>query len=119
MRYTILLDKNEKTRLVEAQEQSRFLKAMLESLDVPIEFNPEEPLTVESKLQLRKSFSTYNIHVIDDMSGGIKMFANNELIGEWFKCKYTLKEDLSQIDPNKKHYLEMNVNFWSIFEKNE
>jgi hypothetical protein len=119
MRYTILLDRNEKTKDIEAQEQSRFVKTVLEALEVPIDWNPDEPLTVQSKIELRKSFNTHKINVIDDMDGGLKVFHNNDLIGEWYKCSYKLKEDISQIDPKKRLYLEMNIHFWMIFENTE
>lgn len=119
MQYTILLNKNEKTREIEAQEQARFIKSVLEALEVPIEWNPEEPLTIEKKIELRKAFATYNINIISDNDGGLKILANNERIGEWYKCGYKLKNDPKQEDRSKKLYLEMTVNFWTIFENNE
>jgi hypothetical protein len=119
MRYTILLDKNEKTKEVEAQEQARFVKSIIEALEVPIEWNPEEPFSVESKLKFKKSLNAYNINVISDTDGGLKIFVGSDLIAEWYKCSYKLKQDIGQIDPNKKLFLEMTVSFWSIFEKNE
>lgn len=119
MRYTILLDKNEKTKEVETQEQARFVKSILEALEVPIEWNPEEPFSVEEKLKLRKSLSSYNINIIGDTDGGLKIFVKDELIGEWYKCSYKLKQDYAQIDPAKKLYLEMIVNFWTTFENNK
>jgi hypothetical protein len=119
MQYTILLNKDEKTKDTEVQEQARFVKSILEALNVPVDWNPYEPLSVDNKIKFRKSLNAYDINVIDDQNGGLKIFAKNELIGEWFKCKYKLKEDLSQKDPNKRLYLEMGVNFWSIFEKTE
>jgi hypothetical protein len=116
MQYNILLVKNEDKQEVEILEQSRFLKSLLEALEVPIIWNPEEPLSIDAKLKLRKSLNTYNINVIDDMDGGLKVFVDSDLIGEWYKCSYKLKEDLTQTDPRKKLYLEMSVNFWTIFE---
>jgi hypothetical protein len=116
MQYTILLDKHENTKEVEKQEQARFIKTLFDSLEVPIEWDPDEALTIESKLKLRKSLETYNINIINDNDGGVKVFANRDLIGDWFKPHYVLKQDYSQINPNKKLYLEMHVNFWTIFE---
>ena len=119
MRYTILLDKNENTKEIEAQEQARFVKTILEALEVPIDWDPDEPLSVDGKLKLRKSLATYNINIVSDIDGGLKVFVNNDVIGEWYKCSYKFKKDASQVDPHKKLYLEMSVNFWTIFEKNE
>jgi hypothetical protein len=116
MQYTILLDKHEDTKDIERQEQARFIKTILDALEVNIEWDPNEPLTIESKLKLRQSLETYNIDVLNDTDGGIKVFANKDLIGDWSKPYYVLKQDYSQIDPDKKLYLEMHVNFWTIFE---
>jgi hypothetical protein len=116
MRYTILLDKNENTKEVEAQEQSRFLKTIIESLDLPIAFDPDETLTVDSKIELRKSFDKYSINVINDLDGGLQIFVGQDLVGEWKKCKYKLKQDLTKPDPNKRLYFEMQVDFWNAFE---
>lgn len=117
MQYTILLDKHENTKDVERQEQARFIKTVLDSLDVPIDWNPDESLTITSKLKLRQTLEMYNIHILDDTDSGIKIFVNRDLIGDWSKPHYILKTDYSQIDPNKKLYLEMNINFWTIFEE--
>jgi|ERR1700722_13792496 len=120
MRYTILLNKDGKTKETEAQEQARFVKAVLEAHGVPIEnWNPDEPFSVDEKIKFRKSLDAFNIHVVDNQDGGLKIYANNELIGEWKKAKYKLKEDLLQVDPGKRLYYEMHVNFWSIFEGND
>lgn len=116
MRYTILLDKNENTKEAEAQEQARFLKTIIESLDLPIAFNPDETLTIENKIELKKSLDKYNINVITDNDGGMQIFIEQDLIGEFKKCKYKLKENVATRDPNKKLYLEMQVNLWNAFE---
>jgi hypothetical protein len=116
MRYTILLSKTENTREVEAQEQARFLKTIIDSLDLPIAYNPDEELTVDKKIELKKSFDKYNINVISDNDGGMQVFVLQDLIGDFKKCKYKLKEDVAQRDPNKKLYIEMQVDFWNAFE---
>jgi hypothetical protein len=119
MRYTILLDKNEDTKAIEAQEQARFVKTILEALEVPVDFNPDEPLTVESKLKFRKDLGVYNINVIGDIDSGLKVYVNNDMIGEWKKPKYVLKRDHNQIDPNKRLFLEMHIEFSTVFETAE
>lgn len=119
MPHIILLSIGEDTKQVEAEMQARFVKLLLESIEVPIEFNPDEPLTVESKLKLRKDLQVHNIQIIDDLDGGLKVYVQNEKIGEFFKCSYKVKEDLTALDPNKKLFLEMQVNFSTIFENTE
>lgn len=116
MRYKILLDRNEDTRLAEAQEQARFIKTIFESLEIPIDYNPDEPLTVESKLALKEQLDKYRISVIDNLDGGIKIYVEKEVVGEWHKSTYKLKEDTAQIDRKKRFYKEMEVWFEHIFE---
>lgn len=118
MQYKILLDRNEKTRDVEVQEQSRFIKSLIEALDIPIEdWDTEEPLSFEGKLNLKKTFQKYNINIINDGDSNIKVFVNSDLVGEWFKPKYKLKEDFSKINPKERLYYEMEVNCWSMFDE--
>ena len=117
MKYKILLNKDDKTKEIEAQEQARFIKSILEAIDIPIQWNPDEPLSINDKIKFRNSLHTYGIHIIDDMDGGLKIFAKDELVAEWTKAKYKLKEDPSNINPNKRLYLEMNIEFWSLFEE--
>ncbi len=112
-----MLSRDEDTKAVEGQEQSRFIKSILEALEVPIEFEPDELLSVENHQRLRKAFKEFNIHIIDDMDGGVKISIGDGLIAEWYKSTYKLKKDLSQRDPRDRLYLEMAVNFWSIFEE--
>jgi len=50
------------------------------------------------------------------MDGGLKIYHEKDIIGEWFKCEYILKKDIGEIDPRKKLFFEMKVNFWSVFE---
>lgn len=116
MEYQILLSKNENTKEVESQEQARFIKSVLEALEVPIEFDPEEPLSIADHQRLRKSFKEFNIHIINDSDGGIKITVGDDLIAEWYKSTYKLKKDLSQRDRRDVLYLEMTVKFWTIFE---
>jgi hypothetical protein len=116
MKYKILLDRNEDTHLAEIQEQARFIKTIFEALDIPIEYNPDEPLTVEGKITLKRQLDKYRMNIIDNLDGGIKIYVENEVVGEWHKCKYKLKEDTNQINRKKKFYIEMEVFFETIFE---
>lgn len=128
MQGTILLNHNENIQQVEVEEKSRFLHGLLHQMfeDVPdvvskIEeiWIDDSPLTVPQKIKMRGFMSTYNIQVIDDCDGRMRIFVEGELIGEWLKCKYKLRKDVSQIDPRKQLFLEMTVNCWSVFESPE
>jgi hypothetical protein len=119
MEYTILLDSQSNVRDVEVEEQTRFVISIIEALEVPFEWDSNVAFTVFDKVRLRKVLGQYNVSVIDNMDGGVKIYLEREQIAEWIKPSYILKEDPSQIDPKKKLYIEMKCVFNSIYEKNE
>lgn len=119
MEYTILLDKSAVVREIEAEEQTRFVISIVEALEVPFEWNSNEAFSIFDKVRLRKVLGQYNVAVIDDMEGGVKVFLEREKIAEWKKPTYVLKEDPSQIDPKKKLYIEMKCSFSSRYEAAE
>jgi len=116
MQYKILLARNENTKVIEKQEQSRFIKATMEAYGVPIDWNTDEPLSISDRNRIEKVLDSHNISVIDSNDGNIKMYVESELIGEWKKPFYVLKQDISKPDKKKQLYVEMNVNFWTVFE---
>ncbi len=127
MKATILLNYRENTRQVEEEEKARFLKGILEQCfdgtDVADKIQEiwveDGTLPVFQKVKLRMILSTYKIQVIDNLDGHMKIYLENELIGEWLKCKYKLKQDLNVVDPKQRIFLEMEVNCWSIFDQPE
>lgn len=119
MKGTILLNYDDNIKKVEDEEKLRFLHDMLEQMGIPISnvLDTTNSLSIEQKIKLREILTTYAIQVIDDLDGNMKIYVDNEKIGEWHKCIYKLKRDLSQLDPKKQLYLEMEVNCWSVFEE--
>ncbi len=118
MKGIILLNYGDSTKNVEEEEKMRFLKDVLDQMGVPINdfWNNDEPLSIEQKIKLRTLLATYSVQVIDDLDGHLQIYVEDELVGEWNKCTYKLKRDLRQLDPRKQLYLEMTVDFWTIFE---
>ena len=127
MKGTILLNYNEDTHQVEEEEKARFLKGILEQCfdntevasQIQTIWNTDGPLPAPQKVKLREVLATYGIQVIDDFDGHLRIYLENELIAEWFKCTYKMKRDLRVIDPRKRVYLEMEVNCWSVFDNKE
>lgn len=118
MKGTLLLNHDENTQLVEEEEKNRFLYALLDQMGVPVDefWTNDSKLTINQRIKLRNILSTYNIQVIDDLDGHMQVYVEDDMVGEWHKCEYKLKRDLRQRDPRKQFYLEMQVNYWSIFE---
>lgn len=121
MKGTILLNYDENTKQVEEEEKTRFLRNLLDQMGVPIQefWTNDSPLNIPQRMQLRQILATYNIQIVDDLDGHMQVYVDNELIGEWQKCTYKLKRDLRQIDPRKQLYLEMNVEYSSVFDDSE
>lgn len=119
MQYVVLLNSSANFREAEAEEQTRFIMSIIEALEVPFEWNANEPLSILDRIRLRKVLSQYNISVIDDMDGGVKMFLDRDKIAEWHKALFILKEDPSQVDPKKKLFVEMKCSFSSIFDEEQ
>lgn len=115
---TILLNANENTRQVEEEERSKFMRSVLETVGIPMEGIWDETgiLTIENKNKLRTILASFNVIAIEDIEGGMKIYANREEIARWNKPSYVLKRDMSQIDRKKQLYLEMKCSYWSIFE---
>lgn len=117
MQYTILISRNENVKEIETQEQSRFIKTILEALEIDVKFNPDESFSIDDKIKMRKALSFYNITIIESFDGGLKIFVERDLIAEWKKPFYKMKQDNSQIDPKNRLYMEMKINFWTVFEQ--
>lgn len=121
MKGKLLLNYDENTRAVEEEEKNRFLHSLLEQMGIPVNdfWTGEINLSIDQKIRLRAILATYSIQVIDDLDGNMQVYVENELVGEWHKCNYKLKKDLRQLNPKKQIYLEMEINYWSIFEEQE
>ena len=121
MKGTLLLNYDEDTKIVEDEEKNKFLYSLLEQIGIPVSefWKGEISLSIDQRIRLRTILSTYNIQVIDDLDGNMQVYIDNEIVGEWNKCIYKLKKDLRQLDRKKRIYLEMQIDYWTIFEEQE
>jgi hypothetical protein len=119
MQQVILLNATENTRQVELEERERFVRGVLEAMELPLEgvWDEQSILSTEGKIKLRSILSAYKIEVVDNMAGEIKIYLEDQLVGEWKKCRYVLKKDLGQHNPKKRLYLEMHTDFSSVFDE--
>ena len=121
MQGTILLNYNENVKRIEEEEKLSFLRNLLEQMGVPVDdfWTISTGLSIDQRIKLRTILTTYGIQVIDDLDGHMQVYVERELVGEWFKSTYKLKRDLRELDPKKQLYMEMTINFWTIFEEQE
>ncbi len=121
MQGTILLNYNENVKQIEEEEKLSFLRNLLEQMGVTVDdfWTTGTSLSIDQRVKLRTILATYGIQVIDDLDGHMQVYVERELVGEWFKSTYKLKRDLRELDPKKQLYMEMTINFWTIFEEQE
>lgn len=120
---SIVLSDREEVRNIEAELKHDFVIDVLDNTGIPEnvikECFPEggyKNFDVEHKIKLRKHLKNFDVNVIDDLDGGIKIFVGKDLVAEWKKCHFILKKDLKKIDPAQKIYVEIHIDFWTIFE---
>ena len=119
MRYTLKVSRNENLQQIETQEQSRFIKSIIEALEIPIEWNTDEPLSVDTKIRLRKEFENYKINIIKNENGDIKFYIEDEVVAEWKKPNIKLVENPSKTKITEKLFYELEINFWTTFDNED
>jgi len=119
-------------RNVEKEWQWEFVQYVLSNLGIPKDLLdicfPEdmEDFSPAHKIELRDILSEYNVSVVDDRDGGIKIYTGEFiskdkpldylLVGEWKKCKFVYREDLTEVDPNLRIYVEVHADVWTTFD---
>lgn len=116
MKQIILLNVGENTSKIEEEEQYRFLRSVLESSGIPLDFWQEDIPDQETIIKLRSVLESFNVIVLHDNESGMKVYVEKDLIAEWKKPYYILKKDLSAIDPKKVLYMEMHIETITIFD---
>jgi len=86
-----------------------------------------ENFGIDHRQKLREHCDDYNITIVDDRDGGLKIYVRisydgkeeQVLIAEWKKCLFNLKEDREEVNPSKKLYIEIVANPWATFEEQD
>lgn len=116
---SIYLDR-EDSKVVEEEERNNFIKSILSEVGVPLEeIWPDISLSVDQKIKLRNLLAKLEIEIIDDMDRGYQIFHQDTKLGEWFKPRFILREDIGARTLAKKLYFEMLIKTWSIFNQEE
>lgn len=104
---------------VAEEEKNNFIKTVLTEFGIPLEdIWPEDGVfSIKQKIDLKNILSKFNINIIshDDTL----IYVDKDLVATWKKPIYILRKDLSEINPNKKIFIEMIIEYNSIFEENK
>jgi len=103
-------------KLVAEEEKNVFIKSLISEIGIDInDIWPDEDkiLSVKQRIDLKNLLAKYNVNIIEE--GDTLIFVDKTLIGTWKKPVYILKTDLSEIDPTKKIFLEMIIEYNSVF----
>lgn len=116
MEATLFIDREDAAK-AEEEEQNAFVKEVLTNIGISLEdVWPDDDITVEQKIELRKLLSKYDITILDDGDRGLEIYVDDEVIARWYKPRFALRTDITKIDPAKKMFLEMTIKFESIFD---
>lgn len=121
MKSVILLNYNENTKQVEEEEKARFVQNILGILNLPVGdlWNEDLTMSVENRIKYINFLSMYSIDIVDSIDGELEIYCEDKKIAQWEKPTYVLKKDPSQVNPRRKLFLEMHLNYWSVFDENE
>jgi len=113
--YKVLLNKNDNIRKFEEEQRHLFLYQILVTAGVPVSEIWEEgaPLNISTKINLYQMLQSRGLHVLEEVDGTMTIWAGDEKIGEFYKCKYILKNDLSERNLKNRLYIEAEVQFWT------
>jgi hypothetical protein len=119
MELIVYADRGDEKNTVE-KIKFQWTKSILEQTG--LDFNdcfPEsdEPtdLTIDNKKNIRKILSDNKIEVIDE-GEGCKIYIQEELIAEFYQPSYKLNFDNSKVSRKDRWFVEIKLNFWSVFD---
>lgn len=119
MERSIFIDR-EDAKTIEEEERNLFLRSVLEEIGIPIDdVWPDISLTVEDKIKLRDLLAKLDIEIIYDGDRGYQVYNKNIKLGEWFKPRFLLREDIGARTLAKKLYYEMVIKTWTVFDQQE
>ncbi|MFZ4795983.1 MAG: hypothetical protein ACOYMA_00720 [Bacteroidia bacterium] len=114
----VLNIKREEQTEKELSEKSRWVRNILSSIGLSTD-NWAENLTMNDIRKIKSELKSLNIDIIDDTDNGLEIYYDNNLIAEWRRPRYVLRENRLERDPQSRYYLEMHINSRSVFDENE
>lgn len=102
----------------ELQEKSKWVRGILKNIGLNTDTWPEN-LSMNDIRKLRADLKALDIDIIDDTDNGIEIYYQGEMIAEWRRPFYVLREKPGEKNPKYRYYLEMHINCRSVFEQQE
>lgn len=104
---------------VEAEEQLSFILSVMQASGVPDKeleaCITDGQMSVEDKIRFRKVCENFQISIVDDMDGGLKIYVNSGgsdvLVAEWYRPTYTL-----QTGDSKELTTNLHIHWWTFEE---
>lgn len=76
-----------------------------------------EDQTINQKAQLRSNLNDNDILIVDNGDDSLIIYIQKQIIAEWKKPLYVRKEDIEERNPKKKFYIEIHIEYDSVFEQ--
>ena len=112
----VLIIKRQDQMEIEAKEKANWVKSILTSIGLPTD-DWSENLSMDDLRRIRAELKSLDIDILDDTAGGIEIYYQGELIAEFRKPNFILKENPREKDPRNRYYLEMHLNCRSVFDE--
>ena len=122
MKDLLFSDKEDAQKVVDKVRFS-WIRCVLEQtgMDLGNSFSEGEDdldsMTIAQKAELRHILDKNKILVLDDHDGGIRLYIDEDLIAEWKKPSFDLRHDNRQLNPKKKYYVGITIEYWSVFDE--
>ncbi len=78
-----------------------------------------EDQTINQKAQLRSNLKDNDILIVDSGDDSLIIYIQKQIIAEWKKPLYIRKEDLEERNQRKKFYIEIHIEYDSVFDQDD
>lgn len=122
MNFVVLANRHDYRKVIE-ELKYEFTSDIINKLELPEDEvneclpNNFSDFDVNKKIKLRNLLGKFNVNIIDDKDGGIKIYVENEQIAEWKKCFIRIKQNPAALNISEKVFVEIHVDCSSVFEE--
>lgn len=76
-------------------------------------------MSIIQKAKLRKVLEQNKINIVDNHDGSLLIYLENDVIAEWKIPNFKLHFDRNELNPQKRWYIEIEMDYWSVFDEEE